>query len=135
MKSVLQVAILLILATVCLPALANPATSTEIGVLVGEASEVIRAWQVGTIAGLAAIVHLLTHLLRIPFLRNWLRERKLRWVIPHIALGLGVAGGVFAGLTQGQDWLTAIGTGILAGFAATGAHEAGKTRKAEKRQA
>ena len=118
-------------------ALADPATATEVGIgtIVEGAGATVQAFGTSTVLGLAALVNLLTNLLRLPFVRNLLIERKKRWLIPIISLGLGVAAALTTSLVQGQPVGDAILAGLMAGGLAIGGHEALKLRKKDKRRA
>ncbi len=107
----------------------DPATLTAVSVdtLVGDAGAMLQAWQISTMAGVAAIVHLLTHLLRFKPVKAWVVERRVRWLVPYVAVGLGVVGGTLTGMVQGQALGPAIVTGIMAGLSAIGLNEAGKS--------
>lgn len=126
-----------IVLAVCLPVLAQPATPTDVDVriLVEGAGAVIQGFNAGTVLGLAALVNLITHVFRLRPIRAWLVERKLRWTISLIALGLGVLSGLLAGLSQGMSFGNAVMQGIMAGTMAIGTHQAIKLRKSAKRQA
>lgn len=81
------------------------------------------AWHTGTLAGLVALVMLLTRLTRLP-LAGRLLDRlppEWRWTVPGV---LGVAGAVLAGLVAGQSWWLAAIDGVGVALAAIGAHHA-----------
>ncbi len=118
-------------------ALAGPATLTEIGIgtIVQGAGATVQAFGTSTVLGLAALVNVLTNLLKLPFIRNLMAEHKKRWLIPIISLGLGVAAALLTSLVQGQPVGDAILAGLMAGGMAIGGNEALKLRRKEKRQA
>ena len=118
-------------------AFAAPATPTEVGIgtLVQGARATVQAFGTSTVLGLAALVNLLTNLLKLPFIRNLLVEHKKRWLIPIISMGLGVAAALLTSLVQGQPVGEAIIAGLMAGGLAIGGNEAIKLRRREKRQA
>jgi len=81
------------------------------------------AWHSSALAGLMALVMLLTRILRTP-IGGRLLDRippEWRWTVPT---GLGVAAGVLAGLLAGVPWYQAALDGGMVGLAAIGAHSA-----------
>ncbi len=110
-------------------------TEVGIGTIVQGAGATVQAFGTSTVLGLAALVNLLTNLLKLPFIRNLLVEHKKRWLIPIISMSLGVAAALLTSLVQGQPVGDAILAGLMAGGLAIGGNEAIKLRRRDKRQA
>lgn len=77
----------------------------------------------GAIAGLGALVGLLTQLTKIGALSSLVPATARPW----IAVGLGALGGCFASLAEGGSFVKAILSGIMAGIAAVGGNQLGGT--------
>ncbi|KKN67554.1 hypothetical protein LCGC14_0460090 [marine sediment metagenome] len=125
----------LITASVALGEVSASPTDVGVGTIVQGAGATVQAFGTSTVLGLAALVNLLTNLLKLPFIRTLLIEHKKRWLIPIISMGLGVAAALLTSLVQGQPVGDAILAGLMAGGLAIGGNEAIKLRRRDKRQA
>jgi hypothetical protein len=111
---------------------ANEDTEAEptVGELLQGTAKVVDDWKtLGWIAGLIALINLLTHLLRFKWLNDLLEAKNLKHIKPWIAAGLGALTGGFTTFQTGAGVLNSVVAGLMAGFAAIGAHEVMSTKK------
>jgi hypothetical protein len=76
---------------------------------------------------LSAIISLIVSLMKFKPVAAYLDTEKMKGLKPYIALILGIIGGVVNNLTSGQDILTGVILGIVAGLGSVGIHESLKT--------
>lgn len=99
--------------------------SPDIGELIKQLLGTVEAWKAGGwIAGMVAVVNLLTNVLKFAPLADWLEKLKIGWWLrPVISLVLGIAAAVFANLLGGVNAGTAVLIALLSGLSSTGFHE------------
>lgn len=87
----------------------------------------------GLLAGMIAVVNLLTNLTKVPLVAKYVKPAWRPWV----ALGLGAVGSGLAALSSGVSIPAAVLTGLVSGFSAIGSHELLSTvgKKATERAA
>ena len=76
---------------------------------------------------LSAIISLIVSLMKFKPVAAYLDTEKMKGLKPYIALILGIIGGVVNNLTSGQDILTGVILGLVAGLGSVGIHESLKT--------
>jgi len=117
------------------PVAAAANTDTEepeatVGDLISGTAKVVDDWKtLGWIAGLIALINLFTHLLRFKWLNDFLEAKDLKHIKPWIAAGFGAIAGGLTTFQTGAGVLNSVVAGLLAGFAAIGAHEVLSTKK------
>ena len=102
----------------------TPATLPE---LVAEGEDVYKAFRtLGALGGVAALLNLLVNVTKFGPLAEFIKEKKLRWIRPVLALVAGTFAGFVAGLSKGDGILPAIlyaFGGLFAGGGAVALHE------------
>lgn len=104
--------------------------------LAKQAEKIAQDWEkLGWMGGVIAIIGFLIMLLRFKPINNFLEDKKLKWIKPYIAVGLGVLCGFFTALFGGAVWYQALIAGLIAGVAVPGFHQiftGANRKKAEK---
>lgn len=106
-----------------------------VGELIGGTATAVDDWKtLGWVAGLIALINLLTHILRFKPLNSLLESKELKHIKPWIAAALGAVGGGLTTFQTGAGVMNSAVAGLLAGMAAIGAHELMnvKKRKAQR---
>ena len=105
-------------------ALAQEATTTPTGDVVGNVGAVIDAVRSGSaIAIAAAIIMLLVNLFKAPWLGGLVKKIPKRWRIA-IPIILGGVAGILSNIVGGMPWIEALMIGLFSGPTAVFAHEA-----------
>lgn len=76
---------------------------------------------------LSAIISLIVSLMKFKPVAAYLDTEKMKGLKPYIALILGIIGGIVNNLTSGQDILTGVILGLVAGLGSVGIHESLKS--------
>ena len=76
---------------------------------------------------LSAIIKLIVSLMKFKPIAIYLDTEKMKGLKPYIAMILGVLGGTVNNLVTGQDIVTGIIMGLIAGLGSVGIHESVKT--------
>lgn len=99
----------------------NNVTSDQ---LTEQAKKVSSDWEkLGWMGAIISAIGFLILLLRYKPVDKFLEEKKLKYLKPYFAVGLGTVSGFLTALSSGSPWYQSVLAGLIAGLAVPGAHQ------------
>ena len=121
-----------VFAIVCM-VFAIDSTTVPVDTIIKNVSDVVatvKGFNLGNVSIIvlfAAIIKLLISLMKFKPVAKYLDTVKMKAAKPYIAMAIGILGGIANNLISGQDILTGVITGLVAGLGSVGIHESIKT--------